>query len=169
MIAGPVTLSTLGFGPPPKPKVGRRLRPKEFRHWICYHDPEERRWAIRGAMPTGIETKKVLRQKRLIGDTVHLITWVATGSRYQLVGYFEVVDTEVLPVTRRRPKQLLLVNGAEAHQYVKRVELKNVRWFGQYKKGNGLSLGFQRIKDPVVLAGLLRCTTKHQSKLVPRK
>jgi hypothetical protein len=159
---------TLSFGLPIKPSVGRLRKGKVSRHWIYYHDPVKLRIPIGYDIPMYVETARMLDRRRLIGDVVHLITSVEAGTRYQLVGYFQVQTTEVLPATWYSPRPMLSIGTRMACEYRKRVELNGAAWFRELTAKGGLKGGLRWVRDPAVIAALLECAGTVKKRTVVR-
>lgn len=158
MEIAPVIHPELSFGLPVTPAVGRKRKGKAERHWIYFHDPVKKRFPIGRSILLEIETEKMLDRKRLMGDVVHLITTIEAGTRYQLLGYFHVMRTEVLPVVSYRRRPMLSIGSRMAIVYMKRVELNALEWFHDLEAKGRLKCGFRWVRDPVVLEGLLELT-----------
>lgn len=127
-----------------------------MRHFITYHNPE-----LRGPYQPdsrfGIVTDKPVDSLR--GDRVWLVTSGGTPLRYYLCETF-VVD--VVDRCRSGPYRNR-ATGSSGLSFVHPVRIDSAPWFPMLRRVTGnFAFGLQRIKNPAIIAGLLRVASSSE-------
>ena len=151
--------------PPPRPrprtvkgpKLNELLGKRSPRQWICYHNAAE--WGFDIDTPNPVYTGKRLKVASLMGDKVWTVARASDDGKYYLTGYFIISTITVRPKTKTNRAGLSL-DGNWARAFRPLIPLARQPWFQAYvHEQQGLSHGFQRIKDRAILAGLEKIAT----------